>query len=639
MTRTHLSRKDDRAELLWLSGLLLFALLYALSQVDFTLHPVEDAAILMRYARHLAEGHGIVWNIGEAPVDGATDFLFMVVLAALHRFGVSLEGAVHWLGLASHLATVALVYLAIRASPLHSRWLALFAVSFLAIGPGIRYVEAYFGTPFFALWGALTWYLADRLARSKATTEMSFAFALAGLATGLTRPEGVFLAALMMASILYWRGARRTLLIFATVFLVLGGAYLLWRWHYFGYPLPNPFYKKGGGHLYVASLKASLANVWGLAFPFDLVLFYAVALILVVHLRRVLRAVSAHGEGAVRRALQVTGALVFLLALAGLMRRSSAAHATLLLGRYSLSYALLLGALLAGGVSTVLVAAPLARKLAAATTSPVMNASAEVCHLERETLFVLIPLGGFTLLWVLLSNEMNYLMRFQYVLLPVFLLSLPYLIAALASFWPWVQPTAASEDRRSAAGVLLLLLMVVILYRQHQDMRVVSHHRDGLYDAALLLQQHADKGYTLATTESGLVPLYSRWRTVDAWGLNDQWIAHHVGVTEAYLDRYQPEVILFHAYFSPVAPPAPTITAAPRAAWQQMDLTLLAYASKRGYILAAAYGDSAYDTHYYYVRPDFPDSAAIVAGIRQMDYIWYGTGRRSVNYALLAPTE
>jgi ADP-heptose:LPS heptosyltransferase len=26
----------------------------------------------------------------------------------------------------------------------------------------------------------------------------------------------------------------------------------MWRWQYFGYPLPNPFYKKGGGTLHLA---------------------------------------------------------------------------------------------------------------------------------------------------------------------------------------------------------------------------------------------------------------------------------------------------------------------------------------------------------------------------------------------------
>ncbi|MFT6399365.1 MAG: hypothetical protein ACJAYU_004130, partial [Bradymonadia bacterium] len=29
--------------------------------------PSEDAAMLMRYSEHLAAGHGIVWNPGEAP--------------------------------------------------------------------------------------------------------------------------------------------------------------------------------------------------------------------------------------------------------------------------------------------------------------------------------------------------------------------------------------------------------------------------------------------------------------------------------------------------------------------------------------------------------------------------------------------
>ena len=33
----------------------------------------EDAMISMRYARHLAAGHGLVWNIGEAPIEGLLD--------------------------------------------------------------------------------------------------------------------------------------------------------------------------------------------------------------------------------------------------------------------------------------------------------------------------------------------------------------------------------------------------------------------------------------------------------------------------------------------------------------------------------------------------------------------------------------
>jgi hypothetical protein len=49
----------------------------------------DDAYISLRYARHLAEGHGIVWNIGEyPPVEGYTNFLFVILGAGAIHFGL-----------------------------------------------------------------------------------------------------------------------------------------------------------------------------------------------------------------------------------------------------------------------------------------------------------------------------------------------------------------------------------------------------------------------------------------------------------------------------------------------------------------------------------------------------------------------
>ncbi len=50
----------------------------------FTL--VDDAMISMRYARHLAQGHGLTWNIGEPPVEGFTNLGWTLYLAFLHLF-------------------------------------------------------------------------------------------------------------------------------------------------------------------------------------------------------------------------------------------------------------------------------------------------------------------------------------------------------------------------------------------------------------------------------------------------------------------------------------------------------------------------------------------------------------------------
>lgn len=51
-------------------------------RAGFTLF--DDAMISMRYARNLAEGHGLVWNVGER-VEGYTKPLWM---AAIHACGV-----------------------------------------------------------------------------------------------------------------------------------------------------------------------------------------------------------------------------------------------------------------------------------------------------------------------------------------------------------------------------------------------------------------------------------------------------------------------------------------------------------------------------------------------------------------------
>jgi hypothetical protein len=94
---------------------------------------------------------------------------------------------------------------------------------------------------------------------------------MSALLTALIRPEGVILSVLMLASIVYINGIRKssyTVLYYLGIFFCCGGAYFLWRWHYFGFPLPNPFYKKGDGNLYLDSLKISLRSTIKLCLPF-----------------------------------------------------------------------------------------------------------------------------------------------------------------------------------------------------------------------------------------------------------------------------------------------------------------------------------------------------------------------------------
>jgi hypothetical protein len=45
---------------------------------------LDDAMVSMRYARHLVQGHGFVWNVGDPPLEGFTNPLWTLVMAAVH---------------------------------------------------------------------------------------------------------------------------------------------------------------------------------------------------------------------------------------------------------------------------------------------------------------------------------------------------------------------------------------------------------------------------------------------------------------------------------------------------------------------------------------------------------------------------
>jgi arabinofuranosyltransferase len=513
-------------------GLLLLVFLgwYVHAQLDMSGRPEEDAAMLLRYSRHLAAGRGIVWNVGEAPVDGATDFLFMLLVAGLHSLGVGLESSARAIGLVSHALAVLLVYAGARLLFGLARPWALVPAVFLALGPGLRHLAACYGTPLFALFATLAWLLACRLAAVEAGRERgpALAFALAALVAGLARPEGVFLGGFMLMAVLVARsgtGARVIAGRFLLVFLTLGLAYFLWHWHHFGYPLPNPFYKKGAGLLHWHSLRQSWKNLWALGPPF-----------------------------------------VALLALGLLVKRA-----------------------------------------------------------RRAAVFAALPVVLFVSLFVLISDETNYVMRFRYPILPVILIGCVPVAQALATRARELLPRIPSAPAW-AAWPAALALAGLLGYGEHRVYRYVAPRRTGLYEAALVLHEYAPRGFALVTTEAGLLPLYSEWRAVDAWGLNDPYIAHHGGIDDGYLDRYRPEVIVFHAYFSPGVPDhgERVENRSLGRPWYRMVMTLKNYAESRGYDLAACFGRNAWDTHYYYVRRGFPQGTEIRDRLRALDYYWDG---------------
>ena len=68
----------------------------------------DDSFISFRYAKHLAEGQGLVWNPGDR-VEGYTNFLWVLLMAAGLSVGIAPEGAPMALGVASGLGLLAAI--------------------------------------------------------------------------------------------------------------------------------------------------------------------------------------------------------------------------------------------------------------------------------------------------------------------------------------------------------------------------------------------------------------------------------------------------------------------------------------------------------------------------------------------------
>jgi arabinofuranosyltransferase len=236
--------------------------------------PVEDAAMLLRYARNFSEGFGIRWNIHQPPVDGATDFLYAVSIGALaHALHIGVIAASRMINFSAHVLSVMLVFLGARMLG-GNRWLAAACAAYLAIGPAVPMTMGCFGAPFFALLLLGCWLAGLYYALHRPSWAVGFAMALLALLAGLTRPEGVIISMLFLAGTLYLaresappRSWIPVVVSYFAVFAVLGGWYFVWHWRYFGYPLPNPYYIKGNGHLYPYSVKAAAFNLGNLLAP------------------------------------------------------------------------------------------------------------------------------------------------------------------------------------------------------------------------------------------------------------------------------------------------------------------------------------------------------------------------------------
>ncbi|MBD3297320.1 MAG: hypothetical protein GF341_01600, partial [candidate division Zixibacteria bacterium] len=255
--------------------LVVAAIVFVASAIYLWDFSIDDVFISFRYAEHLGHGHGLAWNIGSPPVEGFSNFLWVIILGVFALFGSGVVFTAKMLGFILGLANLFLTFVLCRRlwQPVTFWWAPVIVVA---------------ATPVWAMWAMsgleIVLYgfclLVAALALTESGTRRTVLLSVGVFGLATTRPEGPALAAIpIVVGILLNHNAplKQRVLSYRipiTVLLLSAFGLMAFRYLYFGYPFPNTVYAKGTSEL------ASLSQVldW-LRFASPFLIIWAVTVV------------------------------------------------------------------------------------------------------------------------------------------------------------------------------------------------------------------------------------------------------------------------------------------------------------------------------------------------------------------------
>lgn len=426
--------------------------------------PADDAFISYRYAAQWADGYGPVFNPGER-VEGYSNFLFVALLAAASRLGVTPPLAGRILNVAGAVAVLFLLLYALPGRLRHSKARYVAALIFVASYHTLVNVLSGLEAPVVAallLAGVLGFE-----SRRRIVTPLSF------LAIGLCRPEGIALGAVAGGADIgraLWnrdrREGRRAVLAWTIVLAVPYALYLVWRMSYYGQILPNSVFAKMGfppGEELKGSLsymKPALATYW------PLIALAGIGWLARGWLGRQRR------EGTASSTPERWGVLLLFLSTLGIVLRTGSGDPYLPFLRY------------------LFPALPLLLVLAVVATDRLLDAAG-----PGRLVVIALAVGLWGAQLVLAAR-------------PVFVLNTP--------------------PKDPFARVVQGFEMLTRQDRHPHDVRIPGVPL-GVHAAAAWMVDHAHEDEWLATAEVGIVPYYSGVQVIDTFGLITDHIARLPG--------------------------------------------------------------------------------------------------------------
>ena len=206
----------------------------------FTL--IDDAMISMRYAKHLAQGHGLTWNIGQAPVEGFTNLGWTFYMGLLHLFPIPASKISLAVMLTSVIILLANIYVVYRIAETllpDSKYAPLLAAFITAF---------YFPLVFWSLRGmevGLLTLLVDLSILLAIWKDKTILVSIMLALAILVRIDAIIPAALIVLYLFIKN--KRSAIIPAISVIVTTIAILLFQQIYFGDFLPTTYYQKVTG--------------------------------------------------------------------------------------------------------------------------------------------------------------------------------------------------------------------------------------------------------------------------------------------------------------------------------------------------------------------------------------------------------
>ncbi|MFI4919659.1 MAG: protein LphB [Legionellales bacterium] len=241
-------------------GVFILLLLYLFILQTQAIWPftIDDMYIPLRYARHWATGGGLLWNLQAPPVEGYSNFSF--VLLAYMALVLKLNPVVvlKVAGLIGLFVTCLFVFLITRFWFKRRESLLPCIGLLLYKGQIIWAVSGLETTVYQALICAAVYYSFKGMgylhfpnARGRPNHRSFFLAGLLCAFAGMTRPEAPVLIIIFFILMCFDVDRRaikqyvQGLAFFLTPMVFLFLPYFFWRWHYYGLLFPNPVYCKG----------------------------------------------------------------------------------------------------------------------------------------------------------------------------------------------------------------------------------------------------------------------------------------------------------------------------------------------------------------------------------------------------------